>query len=190
MAGISKLCNKLRQNKMFTEQSNYSNNLKSFVYKIKDSFVERIIFHENDTPTFDKQKIPFEFRYCHTITFITAIENLEITTTMTSNCIDTFWIRPSVIASNTTNFLTVNSRVTNVHFQNGYDNYAYCLKIEFRDSLLWLYSADLYENNHGGIDYKINDEMILAFCCETEAGKFENMIKDRNQVITQLPMHS
>jgi hypothetical protein len=165
---------------MLKEQSNYSNNLQSFVDKIKDSFVERVVFHEDDKPTFYKQKIPFEFRYCHSITLITDKESFEITTTMTSNGIDTFWIRPSVLASNTINFLTINSRVTNVHVQNGYDNYAYGLKIEFATNLLFLYSADLYENNKGGIDYKINDEMILAFCSKTEAGKFESMIKDRN----------
>jgi hypothetical protein len=29
------------------------------------------------------------------------------------------------------------------------------------------------------MDYTINDEMILAFCSETEAGKFESMIENR-----------
>lgn len=164
---------------MITEQLYYRNNLQVFIDKIKDSYVERVVFHEDDNQTFDKQKIPFEFRYCHTITLITNKESFEIATSMASNSVETFWIRPSVLASNTTNFITVNSRVTNVYVQNGYDNYAYCLKIEFRDSLLWLYAAELNENNRDGMDYTINDEMILAFCSETEAGKFESMIENR-----------
>jgi len=161
---------------MTLNQTNYRDNLQNFIEKIKTSIVARIIFHIDKNPTFDKKSIPFDFNYCYSITVITNEESFEIIPSMTEGGFETFWVRPAELSKDTSNCLELNSRVKGVYLYDGYDKYAFKIKIEFESNLIFLYSSDLYNNANGGIDYKINDEMILTFSNENEADKFESII--------------
>lgn len=50
------------------------------------------------------------------------------------------------------------------------------INIEFEKSNLILYLGEIYPTNDGGLDYRINDEMILAFEKKTDAETFERKV--------------
>lgn len=60
-------------------------------------------------------------------------------------------------------------------FEN--DSFGVCCKIviHFDQKTLYLYPADIYEQQGGSLDYAWGDEMVLAFDSETEARKFEEL---------------
>jgi len=55
---------------------------------------------------------------------------------MTVSGYDTFWVRPAEINKDTSNYLEVNSKVKDVYLNDGYDEYAFKIKIEFENNLL------------------------------------------------------
>ena len=158
---------------------NYRNNLQSFIDSIKDSFVERISFDVDTNPTFDRKAIPFEFIYCNSIRITTEKEYFDIITSMTDRAIETFWIFASTEVKKFSRHLEVNSRVKCIEFKNGTDNYAFKIKIEFENSKVFIYSAEVYDKPNSTCDYRINDEMILVFEDEKNAETFDSLITER-----------
>jgi len=158
---------------------NYQENLQSFVDSIRNSFVEKISFDVDTNPTFDKNAIPFQFIYCNSIRLTTEKEYIDITTSMTDRGVETFWIVASSEVKNFSRHLEVNSKVKDISFKTGTDNYAFKIRIDFENRNLSIYSAEVYDRESNAFDYTINDEMILVFENDTDAEKFEEKINER-----------
>lgn len=77
---------------MTKEDIIYRDNLQYFIDTIKDAFIEGIRFAIDTNPTFDPKAIPFNFKYCYSVTIITDKGNFCIHTSATSSGIETFWI--------------------------------------------------------------------------------------------------
>lgn len=171
--------NKTETKSMKGDIINYRNNLQDFINSVKNSFVERISFDIDINPTFDKQNIPFEFKYCNSIRISTDKESFDVNTSITNNAVETFWIFESTGVKNFSRHLEVNSIVNDIEFENGAANYAFKIKIEFANSKLFIYSGEVYDNMNNTLDYVINDEMILVFENEKDAEIFETIINKR-----------
>ena len=152
---------------------NYKENLQSFIDIITNSFVEKINFDVDTNPTFDKNAIPFQFIYCNSIRITTEKEHFDITTSMTDQDVETFWIVVSTEVKNFSRHLEVNSKVKGISFKNSNYGYAFKIRIEFENSNLLIYSAEIYDKENYTFDYKINDEMILVFENDADAEIFE-----------------
>jgi hypothetical protein len=164
---------------MTTDQIAYNKNISSFINEIKQSFVMYVGFNLDTNPTFDNKTIPFDFKYCHSITIATNKEIFNIQTSMADGGIETFWITPSTDLQKHTNFIDINSKVHNVSCENGIDNYAFKISIAFENSKLIIYSGEIYDTANGELEYKINDEMILVFTSDQDAAKFEKLTNYR-----------
>ena len=158
---------------------NYKENLQSFIDNIANSFVEKISFDIDTNPTFDTRAIPFQFIYCNSVRITTEKEHFDINTSMTERAVETFWIIASTEVKNFSRYLEVNSKVKGISFKNGIDNYAFKIRIEFENSNLLIYSAEVYDKENRTFDYTINDEMILVFENDTDAETFEAIINQR-----------
>ena len=115
---------------------NYKENLQSFVDSIRNSFVEKISFDIDTNPTFDKNAIPFQFMYCNSIRVTTEKEHFDITTSMTDRAVETFWIIASTKIKSFSRHLEVNSKVKDISFKTGTDDYAFKIRIELENSSL------------------------------------------------------
>ena len=156
---------------------NYRNNLQSFIDSIKDSFVERISFDIDTNPTFDKKGIPFEFLYCNSIRISTDKENFDIITSMTDSAVETFWILHLEKVNDFSKHLLINSNVKNAELKTGHNDLVFRIKIEFEKNKLFFYSGEIYHEAEG-LNYRINDEMILVIENEKDAEKFETIINE------------
>ena len=161
---------------MTLERLNYSDNFQTFIDTIKDSFVECIYFNVDTNPTFDKKAVPFHFLYCYSVSIVSDKGNFDIHTAMTDSGVETFWILPSKEVKTSSNFFQVYSKVISLDTKTGYDDYPFKIKLEFEKNKVLLYCGELYDKIDGEIDYKINDEMILAFQNEIDAQEFERII--------------
>ena len=159
---------------------NYNENLQSFADRIRSSFLEKISFDVDTNPTFDKNAIPFQFIYCNSIRVTTEKEHFDITTSMTDRAVETFWIVASPEVKNFSSHLEVNSKVKDISFKTGTDDYAFKIRIELENRNLLIYSAEVYDRENNAFDYTINDEMILVFENDMDAEKFEAKINERN----------
>jgi len=163
---------------MKEDTMNYRNNLQSFIDSIKNSFVERISFDIDTNPTFDKKAIPFEFLYCNSIRITTDKDHFDIITSKTDSAVETFWILHLEKVNDYSKHLLVNSKVKNAEFKTGHNDLAFRIEIEFEKNKLFFYSGEInYEEE--GLDYRINDEMILVFENEKDAETFETIINKR-----------
>jgi hypothetical protein len=142
---------------------------------MKEAIVDRFVFLTDENPTFDKTAIPFAFRYCFSVTIYTDNGNFKIHTYMSNNGIETLWFSPAAeVDPEASFFVPVNAKVKAITFQDGHDGYPFRLQFEFERTKITFYAADIYDKENG-IDYKINDEMILAFEDENEAARFEEL---------------
>ena len=67
------------------------------------------------------------------------------------------------------------------------DNYAFKIKIEFENSKLFIYSGEVYDKMNNTLDYVINDEMILVFENEKEAG-IKMCLKEEFRSVDETPV--
>ncbi len=155
------------------ENLNYKKSLDGFVNALKGSFVEKLIFDEDLEPTFDKNSLPFKFKYCFSLVFVTDKGNFLVHTSQTNLGIDTFWIEPDDSVNKITSEQFINSKVKKV--TTGYldNDSAYKLFVELENGSLIIYAAEIYDDVQKKYTIKINDEMVLVFGDEREARKFE-----------------
>ncbi|MDQ3108660.1 MAG: hypothetical protein M3R17_02100 [Bacteroidota bacterium] len=159
---------------MIIEQLTYRNNHQEFLDKMKDAVVDRFVFETDENPTFDKAAISFTFRYCHAVTIYTDNGNFKLHTFMANNGIETLWLSPAEATDiDATSFVPVNAKVKGITFKDSHDGYPFRLQFKFERTKITLYAADIYDNENG-LDYVINDEMILVFENEDDAMQFEN----------------
>lgn len=158
------------------KRRNYENNLQSFINNLNGSFLELISFISDNDPTYDKYKIPFKFEYCFSIRITTDKTNFDIQTSSTHSCIETFWVTESSETKLNLRQIKVSSKINNVEFENGIDNYPFKIKIECENSKFIIYAAEIYDTISDDFDYKINDEMLLLFDNEKDADIFEKII--------------
>lgn len=165
---------------MTQEDINYRENLENFIDSMKDCFVTRVSFQIDFNPTFDKKAIPFDFKYCHSVTLIADKGIFNISTSLTTYGVDTFWIKPVTEDQNSSSYLQVDSKVKNIDIIYGYGNYAFKINIEFEKGNLLLFAGEIYDKADGRIEYKGNDEMILAFENLADAETFEKYLTTAN----------
>jgi len=161
---------------MNNSQLSYNRNIQEFNAKIKNSYVHRVLFKEDNYPTFNKASIPFEFLYCLDVIFITEKGNYRITTSQTEDSLDTFWIDAIEEIDKDLKVYEINSKVIDIFVENSVYNYPFKLVFEFEHNTLILYSAEIYDNAEKHLEYRINDEMIIVFINKEDAFKFEKEI--------------
>ncbi|MDF2436772.1 MAG: hypothetical protein K0Q95_1148 [Bacteroidota bacterium] len=165
---------------MTQEDINYKQNLQNFIDVMKDCFVTSVSFQIDFNPTFDKRAIPFDFRYCHSVIVIADKEIFDISTSITTYGVDTFWIKRVTEVQNSSSYLQVESKVKNIHIKYGYGNYPYQIHLEFEKSNLILFASEIYDREDGHYDYKFNDEMIMVFENLADAATFEKYLTTAN----------
>jgi len=161
---------------MTQEAKAYKINLESFSTTIETAFVSRIIFDIDSSPTFDIKNIPFDFDYCNSVSLITNKGNFQIGTSITSESIDGLWVFSLQEIDQSKKHISVNSKIKNIAIELGLGGLPFKMAITFETKNLLLYSGEIYDKSNGGFDYKINDEMILAFNEEKQAAIFENLV--------------
>lgn len=107
------------------------------------------------------------------IVFTTDKGNYSLRTAMANSGIDTFWIEPVESLESGGLIKSIQSNVIAVSCKNGYNDLAYRICIRFEDSVIIIFAAEIYDSEDDHYDYKLNDEMLLAFDNEIEAEKFE-----------------
>lgn len=157
------------------ERKNVDDNLQNFADTLKHSIIEFISFEIDNYPAFDKNSIPFEFKYCNSIRIKTAETEFDIHSSQLSNGLETFWITQSSVPKLFSNKIKIYSKVKNIEFATGIYNYPFKLTIEFENMFFAIYAAEIY-NEARGLEYKMNDEMLLVFDNQKYAQKFEMAI--------------
>jgi hypothetical protein len=162
---------------MTEEATKYNANLQDFKDRLKTSRVEQIFFYIDKEPTFDKDKLPFDFKYCHSVKILTSSESFIVQTSMTDAGLETFWVVSKPKDDNIfDSSLQINLNVKAVLSKNGFANLPFKIELDFDSSKIFIYAADIYDRADGEIDCKINDEMILIFEKQKDAEEFEKMI--------------
>ena len=156
------------------ESDNYRKNLLDFIDNITGAFIEKIAYKIDTSPTFDKSILPFNFKYCFSIKFVTDKGIFLIRTAMTSFAIDTFWIEQVEETESTDLIKPVHSLVRTIKYLTGQNNFAYKITFELEKHDYIIFAAEIYDTEKGNYDYKINDEMILVFEDRQDAEKFES----------------
>ncbi len=160
---------------MSREGKSYTKNIEDFSIAVEHAFVSAIYYETDLTPTFDTNKIPFDFVYSHSVSLITNKGNFRIGTAMTSEGIDTFWIIPLSEIDHSNNCVRIESSLNTVVVEESIHNLPFKMSIHFNSTSICLYCADIYEGSNDSLDYKINDEMILVFSDTEQASIFETL---------------
>jgi hypothetical protein len=162
---------------MTQETIKYEANLRDFQDRLKNSRVERIYFDIDKEPTFDKAKLPFNFKYCHSIKVVTNSEIFIVHTSTTDSGLDTFWIVPKTQDDKIfDSSQQINLNVKAVLVKNGFANLPFKIELDFDNSKILIYAAEIYDRADGKLDCRMNEEMILVFEMQKDAGEFEKMI--------------
>lgn len=156
-----------------SEVSNYKKNLEDFVSALEGCYIEKIIYYEDPNPEFDKDALPFQFKYCYKATFVTNIGNFVITASQTSWGYDIFWIGSSESVNHISSEKLINSRIKIVTSRSSRGRLPYKLTIELENDKITIYAADIYTNRNKKYTMKVNDEMILVFDNDLEVKSFE-----------------
>ncbi|CAN5847198.1 hypothetical protein BH11BAC7_BH11BAC7_25150 [soil metagenome] len=163
---------------MIIEQLTYRTNHQDFLAKMQEAVVDRLVFLPDEDSTFEKEGVPFSFRYCSAVIVYSDKGNFKLHTCMADNGLETLWLSPAEEEVNTeaTFFIPVNAQVKTIHFSDGHEGYPFRLQIEFERTNIFLYAADIHRNDDDSYKYMMNDEMILAFEDEDEAKRFETLV--------------
>jgi hypothetical protein len=153
----------------------YKNNLESFIKTLENAFVSRIIYDIDSNPTFDIRNLPFDFLYCNSVSLITEKGNFSVSTFMTSEGVYGLWTLSNAEIDQSKSHILVESTIRNITIRQGIDNLPCKMSIKFDTKNIILYSGEIYDRQDDKYDYKINDEMILAFDDEKQASIFENL---------------
>ena len=162
---------------MTTEETNYKTNLDTFVDKVRMSFIHKIVFSLDEEPAFDVDIVPFSFRYLFSATLVTDRGNFQILPATTSGGFETFWTEQLAQAEDGEEAESINSIIKTIHFETreGF-TLPYKITIQFDQSELLLYCAEIYEDEDGALFYRTYDEMLFVFNNKKEAVKFEQLV--------------
>lgn len=134
----------------------------------------------DEEPTFDLSTVPFQFEYSFSAILITEKVNYRIMPMMTSIGLETFWIDQVEKEDSNGKILEVDSVAKAIHFENEKDfSYPFKMSLLFDNREFFLYCAEIYEGNEGCLQYKTNNEMLLAFNDRKEAMEFEELVTYR-----------
>jgi hypothetical protein len=156
--------------------SSFKDNLQAFVVTMQGAVIEKVVYKEDKLPTFDKDNLPFQFKYCYSITLGTDKGSFLVHSTMTSSGIETFWIDLTDRSEIEGSVRSLNSKVEDIIAKDGYGGEAYKLSIKHGNGILIVFAAEIYVQADGGYNIKPNDEMILVFEDKEEAVRFEARI--------------
>jgi hypothetical protein len=156
-----------------SEISIYQNNLQTFLNTLEGSLIEKLVFEEDLSPTFDKASLPFEFNYCHSVIFVTNKGNFLLHTSATSFGYETFWTQSIESINEFTSEKIINSNVKSTASEKNSDGLPYKLSITLEKGILLFYAADIYYEKGATHSIKMNDEMVLVFDDKFDAMKFE-----------------
>lgn len=159
-----------------SEAKSYEENFGAFIAAMQSALIKTVSYIEDLSPTFNKELLPFNFKYCNSIIITTDKGTYSIYTTMNASGFETFWVE-QVEAEKDIHFSKlVNSHVKKVSWEVGYDKLPFKLIIDCGSELLILFAAEIYDRAAGDWDIKIQDEMLFIFENRTDAEKFEAFI--------------
>ncbi|HEX8426312.1 hypothetical protein [Hymenobacter sp.] len=162
---------------MAAEIANYKANLTAFVERLQKSFVYKIVFSVDRQPTFDLDIVPFNFRYSFSATLVTDRGNFKISPAMTSEGFETFWTKQLEQPEDNGEVENINSIIKAIHSETMKSfKLPFKMTIQFDQSELILYCAEIYGDKDDTLRYNAYDEMLLAFDNKQEAAKFEQLI--------------
>lgn len=159
---------------MDVDACKYMTDLSELFRKVEGSYVEELTLIIDKKPTFDQARLGILFEYWHSVKIITN-----------SSC---FWIQPNEVSSGLNAFrlteaseddrsfdksIKIHSVLSSLSIQSGLDGLPFKLVLNFGDKEIYMYQADIYDQEDGSVDYKMNDEMILVFYNHKDASQFE-----------------
>jgi hypothetical protein len=162
---------------MTTEIANCKANLIAFAEGLQKSFVYKMVFSADRQPTFNVDIVPFKFRYSLSATLVTDKGNFKIFPAMTSEGFETFWTEQLEHPEDNEESENINSIIKAIHFETiGGIALPFKMTIQFGESELLLYCAEIYDGTDGAFKYQANDEMLFVFDNKREAAKFEQLV--------------
>ncbi len=175
------------------EQKKYHSNIEQFEKEILRNHIDHVSFVLDKEPTFDLNNVPFRFSYAHSITIHCTNENYLIHSSQTSRAVDTLWIEKiekDECVKEGDLIKGIDEPVLKLQSKIGYDQFCFKIKIETKNHFIIFYAAEIYDQPNGTLDYKMNDEMILAFDDLRESDIFENKLKAASKTKTVNPQRN
>jgi hypothetical protein len=166
---------------MKEEIKNYRNNIQDFISTVINKRLDRISFLLDLNPTFELDDVPFQFKYAHSICFHIEEINYLLSTSQTSLGIETFWIEQirNLDDIGKSNFTAeINERIEKIEVKEGIEHFYYKIGMETEKNKWWFIAGEIYNTHEGKLNYKFNDEMILAFSNLLEVNKYEEIINE------------
>lgn len=160
---------------MKPEREEYQKNVSDFIQKLQNSIIISIGYDIDSNPTYDKESIPFKFKYCYSVKINTSSGNFSLRTSQTEKGFDSFWLE-EVQGNNFSFDQIINEKVESARFVNSNDDYPFKIEIDFENKTLFFYSGEIYDTFQEKLDFRINDEMILIFENKNDAESFEKNI--------------
>jgi len=165
---------------MATELETFCDNLHNFAITLKDSMIGRIDFYSDSDPTFNKDFVPFNFRYCHSIGFQSSTKYHHLFATQTLEGLYSFWVETGKLTFEPTQSVDIGRTLLSYDIVTGIDNYPYKLGLDFGYKKIFLVCGEIYNTIDPSVfDYKINDEMILFFENKQDLQELESRINYR-----------
>ena len=159
---------------MKAEENIYKANIQGFLDKMQNAFVEKIVLSLDTEPGFETVTIPFTFRYAYFATIITDQGGFKIMTSISSDGVETFWIKEEAGFVGEVMTIEINSTLKSILSETTKrSKYAFKLAFQFDNEELFIYCGEIYDNGDGTNIYRVNDEMLLVFDSRQEAMKFE-----------------
>ena len=137
--------------------------------------MRKVLFDVDKKSTFNLSSVPFQFLYCSQVLFDTEETPYRILTSQASTGLDTIWTDRNIGKLDSVfEEWNINShaRVVSVDVKH---NYAYKIHLEFNSQHLLLIAGEIYEQIDKSLNYKIQDEMIMAFKDVENAKIFEQL---------------
>lgn len=155
---------------------NLEQQLQDFIHMVTNAHVVKILLFEDKSPSFQKEALPFQCKYCYSVTIVTNQEAFLIQTQESVPGISTFSIATSPHQKEYTSHLDIDSNVKSARVTSGHHGVAARIDLQFASQVISLYAAEIYDSFSGNVRYALNDEMILFFDSEKDAGMFEQCI--------------
>lgn len=154
---------------------NYQQQLQDFIHLITNSYVVDILFFEDTKPSFQKEALPFQCKYCYAVAIVTNQDTFLLQTQETTPGISTFLITSSQHQEGHTSQLALHADVKSVRVASGHNGVPTKIDLQFASRTVSLYAAEIYNSFLGGVRCTLNDEMILFFDSEKDARVFEHL---------------
>jgi hypothetical protein len=156
------------------EIKNSKANLKLFAEALVGAHVEAVVLNEDLHPVFDKDQLPFKFRYAGNAIFKTNRGNYKIIASTVSDGLHSFWTEKLTDSPMGTYEYLIDSDVLAISFQSYYDpHFPYKMEITFSNYQLFFLCGEI--ENAPEHYFASNEEMLLVFDNSSDVLRCESL---------------